>query len=122
MYRKPIYSKSLINLPSSLEGETIELKITRLLENKEPIDDGAPTIYTARKDGVDPAYNIRTDRFEIAAEIMDKLNRDKIAKSEGTPDKPEAKSEETPDKPDPEAKVVKKYFGKPESTADTANK
>ena len=89
MYRKPIYSKSLINLPSSLEGETIELKITRLLENKEPIDDGAPTIYTARKDGVDPAYNIRTDRFEIAAEIMDKLNRDKIARSEGTPDKPE---------------------------------
>ena len=80
MYRKPIYSKSLINLPSSLEGETIELKITRLLENKEPIDDGAPTIYTARKDGVDPAYNIRTDRFEIAAEIMDKLNRDKITK------------------------------------------
>ena len=42
--------------------------------------------------------------------------------SEGTPDKPEAKSEETPDKPEPEAKVVKKNFGKPESTADTANK
>jgi len=114
MYRKPIYSKSLINLPSSLEGEPIELKITRLLENKEPIDDGAPVIYTARKDGVDPAYNIRTDRFEIAAEIMDKLNRDKIAKTEGTPEPKET--------PEPEAKVVKKDFGKPESTADTANK
>ena len=106
MYKKPIYSRSLISLNNPMEGETIELKITRLLENKEPIDDGAPVIYTARKDGVDPAYNIRTDRFEIAAEIMDKLNRDKIAKSEGTPDKPEANSKGTPDKPEPEAKPV----------------
>ena len=111
MYKKPIYSKSLISLNNTMEGETIELKITRLLENKEPIDDGAPVIYTARKDGVDPAYNIRTDRFEIAAEIMDKVNRDKIAKTEGTPE---------PEKPD--AKVVKKDFGKPESTDDTATK
>ena len=111
MYKKPIYSRSLISLNNTMEGETIELKITRLLENNEPIDDGAPVIYTARKDGVDPAYNIRTDRFEIAAEIMDKVNRDKIARTEGTPEQ---------EKPD--AKVIKNDFGKPESTADTANK
>ena len=115
MYKKPRYSKSLIIVNNTMEGETIELKITRLLENKEPIDDGSPTIYTKRSDGVDPAYNIRTDGFEIAAEIMDKVNRDKIAKTEGTPEpKPEPK--------EPEGKVIKKDFGKPEPTADTATK
>ena len=72
MYKKPLYPQSLISVNNTMEGETIELKVARLLENNEPIDDGAPVIYTDRKDGVDPAYNIRTDRFEIAAEMMDK--------------------------------------------------
>ena len=34
--------------------------------------DGAPIIYTERKDGVLPAYDIRTDRWEIAQEAMAK--------------------------------------------------
>ena len=119
MYRKPIYSKSLINLPTSIEGETIELKITRMLENKEPIDDGAPVIYTARKDGVDPAYNIRTDRFELAADIMDKVNRDRIAKTEGAM---EPKNEGSIETNLAEGSDIKVDFGKPEPTAGTATK
>lgn len=57
----------------TVEGETIEVKMDRITTNKEPIKDGAPRIYTERKDGVIAAYNIRTDRFEIAAEAMDKV-------------------------------------------------
>lgn len=57
----------------TVEGETIETKMDRITTNKEPIKDGAPRIYTERKDGVIAAYNIRTDRFEIAAEAMDKV-------------------------------------------------
>lgn len=57
----------------TVEGETIETKMDRITTNKEPIKDGAPRIYTERKDGVVAAYNIRTDRFEIAAEAMDKV-------------------------------------------------
>jgi len=45
-----------------LEGEPIEKKIERIVSNDEPITDGAPNIYTERKDGVVSAYNIRTDR------------------------------------------------------------
>lgn len=108
MYKRPTYGNSLIIGDKPLEGETIEMKVVRLLENKEPIDDGSPIIYTDRKDGVDPAYNIRTDRFEIAAGIMDKIQRDKIAKTEGTGE--------------PEAKEIKVEFGKPESAPDTASK
>ena len=51
-------------------GESIEHKVRRIVNNKEPIKDGAPLIYTERKDGVQPSYNIRTDRFEVAVEAM----------------------------------------------------
>lgn len=59
----------------SVEGETIETKMERIVNNKEPIKDGAPLIYTERKEGVRPSTNIRTDRFEIAAEAMDKITK-----------------------------------------------
>ena len=77
-------------MPSAevVEGETIENKIVRIVQNKEPITDGAPEIFTERKDGVISAYNIRTDRWEIAAEAMDKVAASIQAKRDGLP-KPE---------------------------------
>lgn len=63
------------------EGETIEEKVKRITENNEPITDGAPIIYTNREDGVLPAYNIRTDRWEIAQQAMDAVNQANLAKS-----------------------------------------
>lgn len=65
-----------------IKGERIETKVLRMLNNKEPIKDGAPMIYTERKDGVQAGYNIRTDRFELAADAMDSIHRSKIAKSD----------------------------------------
>jgi hypothetical protein len=62
------------------QGESIENKVNRILINKEPIQDGAPLIYTNRKDGVLPGYNIRTDRFDVAIEAMDKVSKSKLAK------------------------------------------
>ena len=63
------------------EGETIETKVKRITENNEPITDGAPIIYTNRDDGVLPAYNIRTDRWDIAQQAMDAVNQANLAKS-----------------------------------------
>ena len=54
-----------MNPVETYEGEFIEGKVARVVENKEPIEDGAPIIYTERKDGVIPAYNIRTDKWDI---------------------------------------------------------
>lgn len=67
------------NIPFK-EGEYIEEKVRRITENGEPIGDGAPIIYTERKDGINPAYNIRTDRWEIAQDAMEIVsdNRSKI--------------------------------------------
>ena len=63
------------------EGESIEQKVCRITENNEPITDGAPIIYTNREDGVLPAYNIRTDRWEVAQQAMDAVNQANLAKS-----------------------------------------
>ncbi len=81
-YRKVYYHQSMIGSIEKLEGETIEQKMERVLENNEPITDGAPEIFTDRKDGVGAAYNIRTDRWEIACEGMDAVSRSIAAKRE----------------------------------------
>lgn len=87
--RKQIVSK-LTGVPK-LEGEPIEWKIERILEHGEAISDGAPEIYTEKSEGVKSAYNIRTDRWEIATEAMDAVHRSKEAKRDSKPTEKEAK-------------------------------
>lgn len=82
MYVTPRMRRTTINVNTSQEGETLEQKLDRIVNSKEPITDGAPIIYTDRKEGVLPAYNIRTDRFEIAVEAMDSVHRSAIARRE----------------------------------------
>lgn len=77
------------------EGEFIEEKVARVVENKEPIEDGAPIIYTERKDGVIPAYNIRTDKWDIALTAMDQVNKNWETKNM---EKPGTFAEDVPDK------------------------
>ena len=80
-----VYEKRSISKLTSVEkveGEPIEHKIERIVSNKEPISDGAPSIFTERKDGVIAAYNIRADRWDIASEAMDKVSGSIQAKRE----------------------------------------
>ena len=79
-YKKPKVSQ--LKSVEIVEGEPIELKIERIMSNKEPIKDGAPEIYTERKEGVKSAYNIRTDRWEVATEAMDVVSKTVMAKRE----------------------------------------
>ena len=80
MYKIPYYDSTSLEGEERVEGETIETKMERIIQNNEPIEDGAPIIHTERKEGVIAAYNIRTDRFEIAAEAMDKIAASVTAK------------------------------------------
>lgn len=82
MYRKQKIKPTTIELNDSVEGETIEQKIDRIVNNNEPITDSAPIIYTERSEGVLAGYNIRTDRFDVAIDAMDKIASTKIAKRE----------------------------------------
>ena len=45
-----------------------------------------PLIYTERSEGIGAAFNIRTDRWEIATEAKDKIHRSAIARRENKAD------------------------------------
>lgn len=80
MYKQQQPSATTLNVNKGYQGETIEGKVRRLTQNKEPIKDVGELHYTERKDGVRPEYDIRTDRMEIALEAMDKASKSHIAK------------------------------------------
>lgn len=86
-YSKPSKNNGRLKSIEIYEGESIETKCARILQNKEPIADTAPIIYTAKEDGVLPAYNIRTDRFDIAMDAYDKITRSSAKKGQAA--KPE---------------------------------
>lgn len=76
-------------------GETIETKVERVTANNEPITDGAEIVYTEKKNGVMPEYNVRTDKWEIAQEAMDKVHASKIAQSKSYANPEPKKDEQT---------------------------
>lgn len=55
------------------EGQSIEEKMRKIIETKEPIKCTTTKIYQPKKDGVAPECDIRTDRFDIAVEAMNKV-------------------------------------------------
>ena len=80
------------------EGETIEQKVYRMTQNKEPIKDAAPLVYTEKKKGVLPQDNIRTDKWDLVLDKMEAANRQKIAKAKGL-DLPRAETPKETDTP-----------------------
>lgn len=82
MKARIIKPNSTLKSVETYEGETIETKVSRIINEKAPIEDGAPIIFTDRAEGVLPAYDIRTDRWDLAVDAMDKVNKAKIAKRE----------------------------------------
>ncbi|AXH74812.1 MAG: hypothetical protein [Microviridae sp.] len=82
MYKTQEITRKYLAVNNSYQGESIEIKIQRLVKNKEPLDGTVPLTYTEKKDGVLPEYNIRTDKWEVATEAMDKAVRSKTAQGE----------------------------------------
>lgn len=80
-YKFKGFTKTSIRVNETAEGQTLENAIERAKNNKEPLSGTDPMIYTARKDGVIPAYNPKTDRFSLAAEASDKLEKGRIARA-----------------------------------------
>ena len=59
-------------------GETLIKKIQRILDENEPLTDGAPMIYTPKQAGVRDDCNVRTDKWQLAMDAMDKVNNYKL--------------------------------------------
>lgn len=115
-YKIPKYMNSILTSVELVEGETIEQKVERLVENKEPIKDGAPEIFTDRKEGVLSAYNIRSDRWEIACDAMDKVEGSHRAKRENKGAEMSVVKDEEIEAKKTENTAEKGGDGKPEST------
>lgn len=81
--------KGCIDDPAlTYEAEPREVKLRKIISGEASnMEDGVfPTIYTEKKDGVQPEYDIRTDRFEVAVDAIDKINQstaNQIAKNKG---------------------------------------
>ena len=60
------------------EGETLIKKIQRILDENEPLTDGAPMIYAPKQAGVRDDCNIRTDKWALAMSAMDRVNNHKL--------------------------------------------
>lgn len=81
--------KGCIDNPNlTYEAEPREVKLRKIISGEASnMEDGVfPTIYTEKKDGVQPEFDIRTDRFEVAIDAIDKINQsvaNQIAKSKG---------------------------------------
>lgn len=76
--RKPGKTKILVN--EAYEGVTIEVKVNNIVNNKEPIKDNSPIMYTERADGIPPGTDIRTDRWDIALDAMTTVSKATRAK------------------------------------------
>lgn len=76
------------------EGESILTKVRRILDENEPLTDGAPLIYTPKEDGVKPEFDIRTDKWQIAINAMDKVNAYKLSDYTKSGRNPEIKETE----------------------------
>lgn len=87
--KKATSRKGWINNPNlAYQAEPREVKLRKIISGESSsMEDGVfPTIYTEKKDGVLPEYDIRTDRFEIAIDAIDKINQsvaNQVAKSKG---------------------------------------
>lgn len=60
------------------EGETLIKKCQRILDEGEPLTDGAPMIYTPKQAGVKAECNIRSDKWQIAMDAMSRVNDYKL--------------------------------------------
>lgn len=81
--------RGYINEPNlTYQAEPREVKLRKIISGEaNNMEDGVfPTIYTEKKDGVQPEFDIRTDRFEVAIDAIDKINQsaaNQIAKNKG---------------------------------------
>lgn len=81
--------KGCIDNPNiTYQAEPREVKLRKIINGESnDMEDGVfPTIYTEKKNGVQPEFDIRTDRFEVAIDAIDKINQsvaNQVAKSKG---------------------------------------
>lgn len=101
VYKPKVTERRLLHINKTYKAESLMMKIRRMLANREPIEDEIETVYTNKKDGVLPAYDIRTDRWEVAMEAIGKMQNAEISEQLKTKNvQPASDGNETGEKTD----------------------
>lgn len=89
-----IVTKSQIDTEVQLrEGQSIEEVMRINTANKVEPAPMLPELYQSREEGIDPLCDVRTDKFDMALDAMDKItrahllahqNKEKMGKSDNT--------------------------------------
>lgn len=74
-FRIPRKTETDLIVNDSKEGESIEMRVERILRTNEAITDTAPYIETDAKDGVKAIYDVRADKFDLALDELSESNR-----------------------------------------------
>ena len=82
-----------------VQANTLEEDIRLKMEEGEPMDNSKPVLYQKRSDGVNAAYNVRTDRWEIAQNMKSNQKASQSAKRAERYTKKEDDGQDEPDKP-----------------------
>lgn len=82
MYKPNKPTKTNIQTPPLKEGETMEAKVRRILNNDEPITDGVQESYTEREEGVLPSNDPRTDKWDAAIDATGKAAKNTLTQRE----------------------------------------
>ena len=82
MYKVPKRTITSIERNESIEGETIEQQIQRMISNGEVLGEEKEMIYTKPSEGVVYGTDIRGDRQEKAIEMTEKVAQDVMRRRE----------------------------------------
>lgn len=80
MYKRNKPAKTTLIHNKSYIAEPIEMYADRIMNNKEPIKNASPLIYTDREEGVLSEFDVRTDKFEEIVGAFDKMQASQLAK------------------------------------------
>ena len=76
MYKIPTRTITSIERNESIEGETLEMQIQRMINNGEVLGEEKEMIYTKPSEGVVYGTDIRGDKQEKAIEMTEKVAQD----------------------------------------------
>lgn len=80
MRKIPITPTRKIKIDNGYEAISIEQQMRRIKKGENIEMYNKPEIFTEKKDGILPQYDIRTDRFDIMQNAHDQLARTSSAK------------------------------------------
>lgn len=79
-HTKTKYTKTCIRRKCTSTGLSIEETVRQAIATNSPLEGGATPIWTPASDGVVPAYDVRTDKQDLALKAMDKVQKTEAMK------------------------------------------